>query len=247
VYRKKENMMYKNQLAVAIKSNGKILRETKDLVHLPFGSEFSVLVKNLSNKRAKFTLNIDGTSALDNSEIIVNANSDIEIKRFIRNGNMSDGNAFRFIERTEAIESGPRGIKIDDGIVRVEYWFEADQAVFCGYSTSVSYPRGLSDFTFGNIVGSTNQSMTNIASAQACDVGITVPGSKVSQKFTPVYGFTPGPTSSVIILRLAGHTGDVEITKPITVATKQECITCGKINKMTSNFCSGCGTALLLF
>lgn len=236
--------MYNNQLVIAIKSNGKILRETKDLVHLPFGSEFSVLVKNLSNKRAKFKLDIDGSSALDDSEIIVNANSDIEIKRFIRNGNMSEGNAFKFIERTAAIEYGPRGIKIDDGIVRVEFWFEAPQQIF---TKSASNFRGLSDFTFGDITGSTSQTMANIATVQACDVGITVPGSRVSQQFTPVYGFTAEPTSSVIILRLAGRSGDDEIKKPITVATKQECVTCGKINMMTSRFCTDCGTALLLF
>ena len=87
--------MYKEKLIVAIKHNGKILRETKDMVHLPFGSEFSVLVKNLNSKRVKFTLSIDGTDALDGTEVIVNANSETEIKRFIRNGNMNEGNADR--------------------------------------------------------------------------------------------------------------------------------------------------------
>jgi hypothetical protein len=117
-------MMYKEKLAVAIKHNGKILRENKDLVTLPFGSEFSVLVKNLDNRRVKFNLQIDGTDVLDGTEIIVNANSETEIKRYIRNGNMDVGNAFKFIERTEAIENGPRGVKVEDGIVRIEFWFE---------------------------------------------------------------------------------------------------------------------------
>lgn len=115
--------MYSNKLVVAIKSNGKILRETKDIVHLPFGSEFTVLVKNLDTKRIKFKLEIDGTDVLG-TEIIVDANSETEIKRFIRNGNMNEGNAFKFIERTETIENGPRGIKIEDGIVKVEFWGE---------------------------------------------------------------------------------------------------------------------------
>jgi len=118
--------MYANKLAVAIKHNGKILRENKDLVHLPFGSEFSILVKNLNSRRVKFTLHIDGQDVLDGTEIIVNANSEAEIKRYIRNGNMDEGNAFKFIERTEAIENGPRGIKVEDGVVRVEYWFEQE-------------------------------------------------------------------------------------------------------------------------
>src|ERR1700694_5050998 len=121
---KRKNMVYQEKFVVAIKHNGKILRETKDLVKLPFGSEFSILVKNLNSRRAKFTLHIDGTDVLDGTEIIVNANSEVEMKRFVRNGNMNEGNAFKFIERTQSIEDGPRGIKAEDGIIRIEFWFE---------------------------------------------------------------------------------------------------------------------------
>ena len=53
-------MMYQNKVAVAIKHRGKILREIGDIVSLPFGSEFTVLVKNLNNRRMEFTLSIDG-------------------------------------------------------------------------------------------------------------------------------------------------------------------------------------------
>ena len=282
--------MYSNQLAVAIKHNGKILRETKDIVHLPFGSEFSVLVKNLNSKRVKFTLSIDGTNALDDTEIIVNANSETEIKRFIRNGNMDEGNAFKFIERTTSIEDGRRGIKVDDGIVRVEFWFEQEKPeikindIFYNkyhYRDYYQQPHNNPFFTYGTtgisggigIAGATgsiardgmlNQvSQSNAtfsatsASAQSLsdavksaevknDIGITVPGSKVEQKFTTVYGFTPDANSHTIILRLVGVVGKIEVTKPITVAHKPECVTCGKLNKANSKFCSECGTALTL-
>jgi hypothetical protein len=35
-------MMYSNKLAVAIKANGKVLREFKDEVYIPFGQEYSL-------------------------------------------------------------------------------------------------------------------------------------------------------------------------------------------------------------
>lgn len=289
--------MYANKLAVAIKSNGKILRETKDIVHLPFGSEFSVLVKNLNSKRVKFKLSIDGTDALDDTEIIVNANSETEIKRFIRNGNMDEGNAFKFIERTQSIEDGPRGIKVDDGVVRVEYWFEQDKPEikirdvywdrhhYRDYYTQPYYinniTRGFGSTgisgSLGDFVGSAGASASiakgevlnqvsatsatfsaTSASAQTLsdvvpdkidiknDVGITVPGSKVEQKFTTVYGFIAEANSYTIILRLVGKVGEVEVAKPITVAHKPKCVTCGKLNKANSKFCSDCGTALEL-
>lgn len=268
--------MYQNKLVVAIKSNGKILRETGDLVHLPFGSEFSILVKNLDSRRAEFSLHIDGTDVLDGHKIIVNANSDTEIKRFIRNGNMSEGNAFKFIERTRAIEDGPRGVKIDDGIVRVEFWFEQPQpSVFHGYTeyygkgvqwqqnrpiygtTSTTRGIGGSSLLGGNAVNAVNavasnasysadSAITTQAEANLNDVGITVPGSRVDQAFTTVYGFRPETQSHVIVLRMAGMVGEVLVSKPVTVKTSQKCITCGKVNKSSAKFCSDCGTALTL-
>lgn len=272
--------MYSNKLAVAIKHNGKILRENKDLVALPFGSEFTVLVKNLNSKRAKFTLHIDGIDVLDSQEIIVNGNSEVELKRFIRNGNMNEGNAFKFIERTAAIEDGPRGIKIDDGTVRVEYWFEVDKPeikVKDIYWDKHYYRDYLSSAVpLGNITTSTLRGTVNQVTAQNApfsatlstataynastnistklgdstvdfnDAGITVPGSKVDQKFTPIYGFQSELNSHVIILRMVGMVGAVNVTAPITVKTKNICSTCSHTNKHNAKFCSGCGTSLLL-
>lgn len=131
--------MYQNKLAVAIKHNGKILREHGDLVKLPFGSEYTVLVKNLDSRRVKFRLRIDGDDALGD-DIVVNGNAETEIKRFMRNGNKKEGNAFKFIERTQKIEDGPRGIKMEDGIISVEFWFEQRKPEYTTtYHTDVYY------------------------------------------------------------------------------------------------------------
>lgn len=299
--------MIKNLVAVAIKHNGKILRENKDLVQLPFGSEFSVLVKNLNSRRVKFTLHIDGTDVLDGQEIIVDANSETEMKRFIRNGNMNEGNAFKFIERTAAIEDGPRGIKVDDGIVRVEFWFEQEkptvtttvhhhydewhygypykrsfwyspvtysdgpfygstaattgnlQNVKLGNATpevkSKGIMRGMSSSasasgttaTSYNVSSNAAQSMDSSFSApEVSEAGITVPGSKVEQKFTAVYGFNAETVSHVIVLRIAGKIGAVEVAAPVTVKTKNICSTCSHVNKHNAKFCSHCGTSLIL-
>ena len=275
--------MYKNQFVVAIKHDGKILREIGDIVKLPFGCEFTVLVKNLNSRRAKFRLHIDGADVLDGTEIIVNGNSEAEIKRFIRNGNMDAGNAFKFIERTVQIENGPRGIKADDGIVRVEYWFEQevpemkttyhrdvwlsdhykwqppirDNNIFRGYNTTAINGALSAEYTDRSFIaaqGATasilNQVSTSekMASAQSVnDAGITVPGSKVEQKFSAVYGFIAEAQSQVIILRMVGKTAnDVEVAKPVTVKTKNKCSTCGRLNKVTAKFCTDCGTALEL-
>jgi hypothetical protein len=112
-------MMHKKNFVCAIKVEGKVLRELGDRVELPFGSEYSVLLKNLDTVRTQARISIDGTDAVD--WVIVNPNSEVEIERFLRIAGSSDqGHRFKFIERTARIEDH-RGIKADDGLVRVEF------------------------------------------------------------------------------------------------------------------------------
>lgn len=117
--------MYSNKLAVAVKASGKVLREfNKDTVYVPFGAEYTILIKNLNSVRAQVKVSIDGTDATEGTWLVVPANGEIELERFIKSGNLNKGNRFKFIERTSKIESGPRGIKVEDGLVRIEYQFE---------------------------------------------------------------------------------------------------------------------------
>lgn len=116
--------MYANRFVVAVKVNGQVLRETKDAVALPFGSEYSVLLKNLNSVRSQVKVSIDGEDAA--GTLVIGPNSTLELERFIRNGNLSAGNRFKFIERSAAVEAH-RGVKVDDGLVRVEYQFERPQ------------------------------------------------------------------------------------------------------------------------
>lgn len=115
--------MYSNKLAVALKSAGKVLREFKDQVYVPFGTEYSILIKNLNSVRASVKVSVDGQDATDGTSLIINPNSELELERFIRNSNLNEGNRFKFIERTNKIEEN-RGIGVEDGLVRVEFQFE---------------------------------------------------------------------------------------------------------------------------
>jgi ribosomal protein L32 len=120
-------MMYQNGLVAVIKVNGKVLRESKEKVYIPFGSEYSILIKNLKSQQVRVYVSIDGTDAFG-TQIVIDPNSEVELKRFIKNDNYNAGNKFKFIERTEAIEEY-RGIKVDDSLIRIEYWTEKIQPV----------------------------------------------------------------------------------------------------------------------
>lgn len=116
-------MMYQNGLVAVVKVNGRVLREDSGTVYIPFGSEYSLLLKNLKSKRVMVNVAIDGTDIADGTQFIINANSSIELERFVRNGNLSSGNKFKFIERTSEVEDH-RGVQAEDGLVRIEYWTE---------------------------------------------------------------------------------------------------------------------------
>ena len=117
-------MMYANRAAVAIKVNGRVLREFKDTVYIPFGSEYSILIKNLNTRRAIFNIYIDGDNIVPNG-LVLHAGQEIDLERAIRNNNLNEGNKFKFIERTGDIEDH-RGIKLEDGLIRIEYQFEKE-------------------------------------------------------------------------------------------------------------------------
>lgn len=115
-------MMYKSNMAVAIKSRGNILREFKDKVYLPFGAEYSLYFRNMNNTRALVHITIDGNN-VTGSGLVVNANSTVDFERSLENNNLSTGNRFKFINRTAAVEKH-RGVGVEDGLIRIEFQYE---------------------------------------------------------------------------------------------------------------------------
>jgi len=118
--------MYSNKLVIAVKHNDRVLREHGDTVHIPFGSEYALTIKNKNSVRALVRVEIDGVDVTGGTRLIVPANGSLDLERFIKEGNLNQWNRFKFIERTKKIEDGPRGIGVEDGLVRVEFEFERE-------------------------------------------------------------------------------------------------------------------------
>ncbi len=311
--------MYESKLVASLKANGKILREFKDTVYIPFGSEYSFLLKNLNTTRALVNVFIDGEDMTPGG-LVLNAGQEVDLERSIKGNNLTEGNRFKFIERTGAIENGPRGVKLEDGLVRIEFQFEkppmrvsdlpewqkrsifgpmfGDHGGIVGSNGTSEYPGVTDRYSTTNInsswisaSGTTSQVNVNGAmrgvdwskngevTAQAAsasidkycadngiinkmdahdgsatmdwcqnDVGITVPGSKSTQKFQTTYMNALETEKHTIVLKLLGETEDNKpVLKPVTTKHKPKCVTCGKQNKATAKFCTECGTALEIF
>lgn len=298
-------MMYQSKLVASLKANGKILREFKDTVYIPFGSEYSFLLKNLHTQRAVVNIFIDGENVVPGG-LVLDPNREVDLERYIKNGNLSEGNRFKFIERTTAIEDGPRGVKLEDGLIRIEFQYEVPRPVFqptwvpghyeyntlnrglfnspmyggmtgisgstgdrfsVNASGSVSQMnvngalRGV-DYSQGESVKATAAAAIDKVAPQSCelhsgaatmdwcqnDIGITVPGSKSTQKFQNVTMGLMETEKHSMVIKLLGETPDNKpVLKPVTVERKPKCVTCGKQNKAHAKFCVECGTALEIF
>lgn len=122
----------------------------------------------------------------------------------------------------------------------VDYSAGENTRALASYATNAS----LQNMGITASAASVHDGIATMDWAPANDVGITVPGSMSSQKFTTVASFPLEDQKHVIVLQLKGETKDNKVTAPVTVKAKPKCITCGKVNKATSKFCAECGTAL---
>lgn len=225
-------MMYNDKFVAALKVNGKILKEFNDTIYIPFQSEYSILLKNLTSfQKALVNITIDGNEVI--SGLVLYPLQEIDLERSIVNNNLTEGNKFKFIERTTSIEEY-RGIKLEDGLVQIKFKFEEIQTRVrsmgfnndpCLYDSSVAFASA----------GTIN-----------CCSGITVPGSHSNQEFNLTSSFNTEDITHTIIFKLMGTRNNNIVNKPISTKTKQKCITCGKVNKISSKFCSNCGTSLTI-
>ena len=145
--------MYSNKLVASLKANGKILREFKETVYVPFGSEYSLLLKNLNTVRAVVNVFIDGEDQCPGG-LVLNVGQEIDLERSIKNNNLLEGNRFKFIERTGAVEQH-RGTKLEDGILRVEFQFEKyvpPQVYNSWTQTGLHYPPGVRSMNVGGVM-----------------------------------------------------------------------------------------------
>ncbi len=259
--------MYCEKMVLAVKVGGRVLREVAGEVYLPFGSEYSVMLKNMSGKRAVVHVEIDGKSATDGG-VILDVGKSVDLERFI-GGNLHGGRRFRFIEKTDAISEN-RGDRVDDGFIRVTYQFEKPLPVTVPvhyehyhwyrpyYWNPTPYwfgPSVLYTQNIGSVVGSSGNCLRSASvscsasvgepkSASVNNAGITVEGSHSGQQFTTGnVGALEGEVHSMV-LRLLGKDDGRPVAAPVTVKTKKKCSSCGKEWEYAIEYCGGCGTFL---
>ena len=107
-------MTYNQKLVAVVKVNGKVLRDTDDVIRLPFGSEYEIYLKNLNSQRAVVNISIDGQDVLDGNRLVIDPNTEYALEGFMKDRKVR--NKFKFINKTKEI-ADYRGDNVDDGII----------------------------------------------------------------------------------------------------------------------------------
>jgi hypothetical protein len=231
--------MFLSQMIVAIKSNGEVLREEGKKVFLPFGSEYSILFRNMNmNQRALIDVRIDGKGVVG-AGLILGAGEEVELERAIdsnRPDGMDRGHKFKFIEMTPSIENY-RGIRPDDGYISVSFQFEKIRR----YAVP---ERGICSQTYDNGIGiSAKGAMSRNYSA-----GITGMGRVSNQRFHTASIGELENNVHIFCFLLLGQVNSggtpIQISRPVTTATKKICSLCGRGYPVSAMFCSDDGNAL---
>jgi hypothetical protein len=219
-------MMYNSKLVASIKANGKVLREFKDTVYIPFGSEYSILLKNLNTVRALINIYIDGDNIVPGG-LVLNAGQEIDLQRAIRNGNMNEGNKFKFIERTGKIEDH-RGIKLEDGLIRVEYQFEKVYPKYqpAIWTTTPSWQPTSMDSYYGDVMRSTTaaapKSMSGTitcSSASYAATNMAVGSATINASSVQAFNAAPQTETGITV---AGSKSDQKFVTASWFATESE-------------------------
>lgn len=262
--------MFHKNFAAAIRVGSRFLCEKNGSVYMPFGSEYSVRLRNYNTRKAVVEITIDGKTISPGSRFIVPANGSVDIERFLE-GNDQEGHRFKFVKMTDRIREH-RGETMDDGVVRVEYWFEQEPVQWLTTTTATwtPYPNAwtYTDFTGGDFTHITggpylnsrcssikemslggNYGAQNVScfvhdSHQVDESGITVNGGLSNQQFHTATIGQLEPTSHVIVLKLTGDIGNSVVVRPVTRQTKAHCSVCGTSNPYLNEYCGHCGNCL---
>ena len=110
--------MYNNKIVCAIKHNNKPLTENKDTVFLPFNTEYSIYLKNMSNDIAYISVYVNGRDVNPNKKIRLFPKCTATIEKF-----QDSNHRFIFKERTKELQE-VRINQDEDSLIRLEICFE---------------------------------------------------------------------------------------------------------------------------
>jgi len=255
---------------IAVLSNGKVLREQHGQVFIPFGSEYTIRIKNPTYARVGVVIDVDG-STINQNKIVVDANSTVDIKRMCVDGDLNAGPALKFVELGHNSVQDPSNN--DNGIIKVAFYKEARSNPRWWDSTeqqcALSNPIGgmygpiRRNASASNSTLYTSSASSTLSSRSEAGIsgairamhatqstvsglpGATVPGKETEQQFRTIdITFETEPTATMT-LRMRGNSPyslPQEQLPPSKQYNQRFCTSCGVRIAIKDNYCANCGT-----
>jgi hypothetical protein len=259
-----DTMAYTNRFVLCILVDGVPQKELANgEVHIPFGSIYSIRVRNRHKRNAAVQLFIDGEN-VSGEGFKVPANDKIDIHRY------ADKNVtFKFVdlESPEAVEFGKNGPNPDKvkGVVEARFFLEKEKLPkvehihhYHHYPVPEPYPHWpirpyimpWAGNTKSNTVEYGHESLVQnckVTKSRVLREGATVEGHASNQKFNKVHMDLETDYVSVKVF-LKGYQPDSHVVQEILQTPKDLkvfCENCGKpIENQSANFCGNCGNRL---
>lgn len=208
---------------VRVKVCQSFCKEYDNVVDIEYGKEYSVYLRNYSERKAVVKIHIDGKNVSQNGFVLMPFRN-MTLERSIANGSMTQGNKFKFIQMTESIRQH-RGETSHDGKIEVFVQMESDIAFYQRIQASMVLRRG------------SIRSMCFSSGDTVKGLGITVDGGLSNQTFKQAEDFDVAPDIMYGCFMLNG------------VSTKGNvCSSCGtKPEHADAKFCYACGTSLIKY
>ena len=165
-------------------ANGVPIKEIDGVAVLQFDSEYKLLLKNNNDRKAVANITIDGASISSFGDLVINANSEVTLERFITKS-LDSGKRFKFVPLDNPEVDDPA--RIENGVIRVEFRLEKKQEYvqLDFWHLAPIYDNGTLDLDSDNL--DITFSSTNIlVSNTAAHPGATIGGSVSEQKFHKV-------------------------------------------------------------
>lgn len=106
--------MFKQNTVISIKVGKNFLPDQDSIVKLPFGSEYSILIKNLNNSPIKVRMFIDGNINGPEKGFLIKEKDSFEINSFF-----NTNNALKFVNKSKELNKH-REENIEDSLIRFE-------------------------------------------------------------------------------------------------------------------------------
>jgi len=218
-----------------------IRKNNEPTVYMPFGSEYSIFLKNKTAHKAKFTIKLDGKYVHpEDDSFISNPNSSFDLERFLLDGDMHKGDKLKFVnvegsgEEPGADENGLIEVKIE--LEKVSKYLSDDILCFGDHIRKAnifnsrlnceSESFGCDTISFCSTSESATMDwMEN--SLERSEEGVTTGGSESNQSFINVLDFETEGDPIILKLRI----------KPVKNSASKDtvCIGCDGNKKQRNN------------